>query len=94
MSDFKELMPGNLDYAIVMAEAFRAYQCGEIRCKELRFKIDQLKYKIKLARRYNGQQYVEMVSEHNKLVDKYTELIEPQNKMIKLYKNLKRRPEA
>lgn len=94
MSDFKDLMPYTLDYAIKMAEAFRDYQCDETACKNLRFQIDQLRYKIKLAKRYNGHQYSAMVDEHNILIDKYNELIQPQVKLIKLYNNLKRHRQA
>lgn len=91
MSDYKELMPGNLKYAIVMAEAFREYECDGAKCKELRYKIDELKRCIKLVKRSNPARYTQLVDEHNSLVSAYSELIEPQQKLIKLYKKLHRR---
>lgn len=88
MSEFPDLMSGNLDYAIVMAEAFRKYRCDEIRCPEMRRKIDTLKYKAKIQKRYDPAGYASTVNECNSLVDEYSALLKPQNDLIKLYKSV------
>lgn len=90
MSDYKELMPGNLNYAIAMCEAFSDYQVDEIACKELRHKIDALKYRIKLTKRFNPKLYNQLVDEHNALVGEYSEMIQPQQRLISLYKKVQR----
>lgn len=88
MSDYKEVMPGNLNYAIIMAEAFREFQVDEIACKETRHKIDILAYRLKLSKRYNSAVYSQLVDEHNALVESYRVMIEPQQRLIRLYKKL------
>lgn len=90
MSDYKELMPGNLYYAIVMAEAFRDFQVDEIACKELRHKIDALKYRIKLSKPYNPEVYNKLVDEHNTMVVVYDTMIQPQQRLISLYKKVQK----
>lgn len=90
MSDFPELMPSVLDYAIVMADAFRMYKCDEIECPKLRFKIDQIKSLLPTYKRYSPGNYREKVIEYNLLVEQYSVLLYPQNQLIKLYKKVTR----
>lgn len=92
MSDYKELMYGDLAYAIVMAEAFREFECNVGLCRDLKHSIDKLKGVVKLAAKVNPEKYVQTVKEHNDLVELYAREIEPQNKLIALYKkNIKAR---
>lgn len=88
MADFPELMPSVLDYAIVMADAFREYKCDEIDCPKLRYKIDQLKGLLPIFKRYEPLRYTEKVREYNDLVKQYSVLLKPQNDLIKLYKKV------
>ena len=88
MSDYKELMPGDLNYSIAMAEAFREFECNTGLCRDLKHKIDKLKYAVKLWKRTNPEKYVQAVEEHNKLVEEYSAAIAPQNKLIALYKKV------
>jgi hypothetical protein len=89
LSKFGDIMTGELDYAIVMAEAFRIYQCDEIRCPDLKRRIDLLKYKAKIQKRYDPLGYHATANECNQLVEEYSVLLKPQNNLIKLYKSLK-----
>jgi hypothetical protein len=88
MSEYPDLMPSVLDYSIAMAEVFREYKCDEIRCPDLRRKIDNLKYKAKIQKRYDPKGYHATVNECNQLVDEYSALLRPQNNLIKLYKSV------
>lgn len=88
MSDYADLMPCELKYAVVMSEVFSDYHCDEALCKELRSKIDLLKYKVKLYKKAYPVQYSAAVDEHNATVELYSKLIAPQNKLIKLYKSI------
>jgi hypothetical protein len=90
LSEFPNVMKGELDYAIVMAEAFRKYQCDEIRCPELKSKIDNLKYKAKLQKMYDASGFRATVTECNKLVEEYSDLLKPQNDLIRLYKSIQK----
>lgn len=86
MSDYANLMPGELDYAIVMAEAFREYEVNQIEAPKLRHQIDQLKYEIKILKKINAAEYYSKVDQHNQLVEQYSLLIVPQNNLIARYK--------
>lgn len=88
MRDYADLMPGELNYSIAMAEAFREFECNTGLCRELKHKIDNLKYAVKLWKRTNPEKYVQAVDEHNKLVEEYSTAIAPQNKLIALYKKV------
>src|SRR5690242_13573821 len=61
MSDYADLMPNELDYSIAMAEAFKEYECNIGLCKELKHKIDNLKYAIKLWGKCNPEKYTQAV---------------------------------
>lgn len=86
LSDFPTLMPGELDYAIVMAEAFSAYEVNQVEAPKLRYQIDVLRGEIKMLKKLNAVQYYEAVDRHNALVEEYAKMIQPQNDLIKRYK--------
>lgn len=79
-----------LNYAISMAEVFREYQCDEIECPALKFKIDSLRNLLSTYKRYSPNTYLQKVEEHNIMVEQYSKLLAPQNKLIRLYKKVRR----
>lgn len=79
-----------LDYSIGMTEAFREYQCDEIECPALKFKLDSLKNLLSTYKRYSPKTYLQKVEEYNRMVEQYSKLLAPQNKLIKLYKKVRR----
>jgi hypothetical protein len=86
LTDYAHIMTGELDYAIIMAEAFSAYNVDQVAAPRLRFQIDTLKAEIKMLKKLNAVQYYAKVDEHNQLVEQYSALIIPQNKLIARYK--------
>jgi hypothetical protein len=86
IQDFSTIMPGELDYAIVMAEAFSGYEVKQIRCGQLRYQIDQLKHEIKILKKCNPGAYAQKVDLHNALVEEYSQLLKPQQELIARYK--------
>lgn len=90
MREFPDLLPDDLRFGIVMAEAFREFQVDEINLPEERYKIDRLKARYTMLRRMRITRCDEVKQEYNALVERYNAKLAPQNKMIRLYKRLRK----
>lgn len=91
LREYPKIMSGNLNYAIIMADAFRPYQCDEIQLPILSHTLNGLKHSLsfyKKCRPYS--EYSSKVEEHNTLTDVYNALLAPQNELIALYKKIQR----
>lgn len=86
LADYSHIMTGELDYAIIMADAFSAYNVDQVAAPRLKYQIDTLKAEIKMLKKLNHVDYYTKVDQHNQLVEEYSALIAPQNKLIARYK--------
>lgn len=75
---------------IVMTDILRQYTCEEIKCENLRYKIDALERTLKLYQKLHPTRCA-LIKERNLLVNEYNELLKPQNELIKLYKKIRKR---
>lgn len=88
LREYPHLMDGNLQYAIVMCEAFRQYQSDEIGLPETRRKLESMKQTIKFLKKCRPAEYGAKVDEYNTLTDAFNKALNPQNELINLYKQL------
>lgn len=87
MSAFPDIMPDTLRFAVVMADAFRPYECDAATCQSLFQQIRSLKIRITRSRKYDrGHCVSDLIAEHNQLSDQYNALIDPQTKLMAQYK--------
>ncbi len=89
MTDFPELMPTDLRYAVAMSEAFEPYKVPEIELKEMERKINRVE-KLAKSRHLPAQRKREYRQEYNALAKTWNEMIEPQNKLIERFKQIRK----
>lgn len=89
MTDFPDLMPTDLRYAVAMSEAFGPYKVPEIQLKEMEREINKVE-KLAKSRHMPMAKKHEYRKEYNELVNEWNDLIEPQNKLIKRFKELRK----
>lgn len=87
-STYPDIMGSELDYAIVMADVFRPYQCDGIECPKLVRRIDALKRFLPKDNLKAVSYWPEKVIEHDLLVTEYSKLLQPQNELIKIFKKV------
>lgn len=90
MREFPELLPNDLRFGIVMAEAFREFQVDEINLPTERYHLDRLKARFTVLRRMRAAHAREVGEEYNAQVDAFNAKLAPQVKMVRLYKRLQK----
>lgn len=90
VAQYPEFAPKNGYYTelnILMTDILRPFTCEEVKCSDLRYKIDALERTLNMYQKLHPTRCA-LIKERNILVNEYNELLKPQNELIKLYKKV------